>query len=189
MLGYDKLPNITDTQVLAFLYKRKGFLDAVSITGGEPTLHKELLEFIPQVKTLKFLIKLDTNGTNPAFLETVIEKQLVNYIAMDIKATPSKYPEVVGADVDIAKINKSIKIIMQSNIDYEFRTTVFPEFFGKEDAKEIAEWVRGAKSYVLQKPTIVKMLSKPKSKTDNIKLYTDSELSELSKILPNCTVR
>lgn len=194
VIGYSNLTDIPDNKVLPFLYKRRGFLDAVCITGGEPTLFSskdhqgdEFFEFISQVKKLQFLVKLDTNGTNPDFIAKLIEAKFLDYVAMDIKTTPPKYPEVVEMPANMNKINDSIKLLMSSGIDYEFRTTVFPNFFSKSDAKEIADWLKGAKAYVLQKPTTIKMLSK--GKIPNLILYTDDELVELSKLLPNCTIR
>ena len=199
---YKELPDITDFQIITFLESRKGFIDALCISGGEPTLHKELPDFIAQVKkvcseqlildgiersrTTEFLVKLDTNGTNPEMLKELFEKKLVDYIAMDIKTTPAKYSKVTDVEVDISKISESIKIIMQSGIDYEFRTTVYPDILSQEDAKEIAEWVKDARFYVLQKPRPDKTLDPAFKQT---KLYSDSELLAITRLLPNCIIR
>ncbi|MDD2890799.1 MAG: anaerobic ribonucleoside-triphosphate reductase activating protein [bacterium] len=190
VVDYKKLPDIPGAQILKFLDGRRGFLDGICITGGEPTLWKELPDFMKQVKDMNFLIKLDTNGTNPEFLTSVIENKLVDYVAMDIKTTPAKYPDVVEIEnIDISKIDESIKILLNSTIEYEFRTTVFPEFFSQIDAQEIGHWIKGAKSYILQKPRTIKMLSKGRFKEKDIPLYTDAELLKLATFLPNCTVR
>lgn len=179
-------------KVLSFMQKRKGLLDGLEITGGEPTILPDLPQFMEMIKKMGFLVKLDTNGTNPKMLEEITENKLVDYIAMDIKATPNRYREVVGVKVLLSKIKESVRIIMQSRkmrdgkIDYEFRTTVFPEFFGEEDAREIGKWVKEAQRYVLQKPRTEKTLDavfNPKN------LYTDSELINLAKFLPNCVIR
>ncbi len=190
VINYDKLPDIPEEEILNFMHRRKGLLDGLEITGGEPTILPDLPQFMERVKKMGFLVKLDTNGTNPALLAHLTENGLVDYIAMDIKATPHRYKEVVGVKVDTSKIKESVRIIMQSaadgKIDYEFRTTVFPEFFGEEDAKEVGKWVKGANRYVLQKPRTEKTLNgkfKPK------KLYTDSELINLAQFLPNCIIR
>ncbi|MCK4353216.1 anaerobic ribonucleoside-triphosphate reductase activating protein [candidate division WOR-3 bacterium] len=186
VIGWEKLPDIAEAEVIDFMQKRKGLLDGLSITGGEPTLHQSLSQFMSKIKKLGFLIKLDTNGTNSEMLSYVIEKRLVDYIAMDIKATPEKYEEVVGVKVNISEIEKSIEVIMRNKIDYEFRTTVFPQFFGEKDAEQISKWLKGANRYVLQKPRVIKTLN---GKLKKAKLYTDSELKELAQLLPNCMIR
>ncbi|MDI6840492.1 MAG: anaerobic ribonucleoside-triphosphate reductase activating protein [bacterium] len=186
VVGYEKLPDIDEENIITFMQKRKRFLDGLCITGGEPTLHQELLQFIEKIKKLDFLVKLDTNGTNPELISHVIENRFVDYIAMDIKGTPERYKEIADVNIDISKIKASVQLIMHSNIDYEFRTTVFPEFFGKEDAKQIGEWVKGAKRYVLQQPRVVKMLN---GTLKDAKLYSDLELSQFTQFLPNCVIR
>lgn len=127
VLDYQKLPDIPASQILTFLETRKRFLDALCISGGESTLQKELPNFIAQVKQLGFLIKLDTNGTNPAMLKEVIDRKLVDYIAMDIKTTPAKYSKIIGVETNISNLSASIELITGSGITYEFRTTVFPD--------------------------------------------------------------
>lgn len=182
VIGYEKLPDIIQDEILKFLKERKGFLDGITICGGEPTIHSYLPDFVKLVKKEGFLVKLDTNGTNPDMLKKIE----VDYIAMDIKGSLKRYNEVSGVKVDTDFIKKSVDLIMESSIDYEFRTTVFPDFFNKEDAVQIAKWVKGAKRYVLQKPTVVKTLD---GNIKNAKLYSDAELRELADILPNCSIR
>ncbi|MFH1696981.1 MAG: anaerobic ribonucleoside-triphosphate reductase activating protein [Candidatus Diapherotrites archaeon] len=133
-----------------FLAKRKKWLDGVCITGGEPTLNAELPEFIGKIKAEGFLVKLDTNGTNPKLLGELIKGGLVDYVAMDIKAPLEGYDKVVGVKVDTAAIKESAAMLMQGGVDYEFRTTVVPELFGEKEAREIAKWLKGAKKYYLQ---------------------------------------
>ncbi|HLD58913.1 MAG TPA: anaerobic ribonucleoside-triphosphate reductase activating protein [archaeon] len=141
--------SISEQQALAFLEERKRFLDGVCLTGGEPTLCRELPAFCAKVKQKGFLVKIDTNGTNPEMLKELIEKRLVDFIAMDIKAPLEKYPLFANAPVDLKKIKQSIGIIKKSGLEYEFRTTVVPAL-SEEDILEIARLLKGAKKFVLQ---------------------------------------
>ena len=143
-------PTTSEEEFFNFLNKRKGLLDGVCVTGGEPTIHQDLLEFIQKIKDLKFLVKLDTNGTNPETLKQLLNKNLLDYIAMDIKSSVNGYKKAVGTEVDMENIKKSIKLIMNSGIEYEFRTTVVPGIHSKEDILEIAKEIKGAKKYYLQ---------------------------------------
>ena len=133
-----------------FLETRKGKLDAVVVTGGEPTLHKNLPHFLKRIKDLGFLVKLDSQGTNPAMLKQILSEKLVDYVAMDIKHIPEKYHLVVGRKVDLDKINESINMIKLLAPDYEFRTTVVPGLHTERDFEEIAQWLAQAKNYYLQ---------------------------------------
>lgn len=137
---------------------RKSFLDGVVVTGGEPTLQKDLGDFIKKVKDLGYPVKLDTNGTNPKVIESLINKGLVDYIAMDVKAPFGKYNEICGVDVDIASIKRSIEILKRGTVDYEFRTTVAPGL-DMDDLCEIAWSIAGARLYVLQKCREIKGLN------------------------------
>ena len=148
--NYNKLPDIAEREIIKFLSTRKGLIDGLAITGGEPTLHKDLPDFIKKVKDSGFLVMLETNGSNPKMLKELIDNKLVDYIAMDIKAPLEKYDEVAGAKVNKKKIQESIDIIRNSKIDYEFRTTVIPKHFSKEDALAIGKWLKGSKRYILQ---------------------------------------
>ena len=139
-----------DTDVaLAWLEKRRGFLDGVVITGGEPALQPGLADFIRAVRAMGYLIKLDTNGTQPAILRELLDEGLLDYVAMDIKAPIEKYEAVCGAPVDYRVINESIDILMAGRVDYEFRTTVLPHFT-ESDVLAMARRIRGARRYVLQ---------------------------------------
>lgn len=148
--GYDGLPTITKEEVFERLKSRKKWLDGVCISGGEPTLNEELPEFLRKIKSVGFLIKLDTNGTNPEMLKKLLDEKLVDYIAMDIKAPLERYEEVVKTKVDLEKIKKSVEIICKSGVDYEFRTTVVPGLLSGEDIEKICLWLRGSKRYYLQ---------------------------------------
>ena len=140
---------LSEEEVLSFLEKRRGLLDGVTISGGEPLLQKDILEFIDKVKSLGFLIKLDTNGSMPKALQDVIGH--IDFVAMDIKNSPEKYAMTAGLPMlDIDSIYQSADIIMNSGIAYEFRTTVVKEYHEIEDIAEIGKWLNGAKRYALQ---------------------------------------
>ena len=144
-------PVTDDKAFLDFLGKRKGLLDGVAITGGEPLMRNDLDFFIRKIKELGFKVKLDTNGYHPARLKNLIDEKLLDYIAMDIKNSFPKYALTAGLDkADTSLIQNSIVVIMNSNIDYEFRTTVVEEFHSKEDFEQIGTAIKGAKAYYLQ---------------------------------------
>jgi len=148
------LPVIDNEEIFEFLIKRKKVLNGVVITGGEPTLNPDLPDFIAKIKAIGYKVKLDTNGTNPKMLSQLIEKELVDYVAMDIKNCKEKYALTAGVKkIDLASIDESIEIIMHSEILYEFRTTLVKEFHEFSDMGEIAGWINNARKYVLQKFT------------------------------------
>jgi len=140
---------LDEEQVLKFLEKRKGLLDGAVISGGEPTLQPDLDLFIAKAKRMGYLVKLDTNGVCPDVVKKLIEKGLIDYIAMDVKAPLEKYREICRCDIDPELIAESISVIMNSGIDYEFRTTCCPQL-DSNDLVEIGRLVSGAKKYVLQ---------------------------------------
>ena len=144
MTGYE------EKEVLAFLKKRRNVLEGVCITGGEPTLHVELPEFISKIKELGYLVKLDTNGSNPEMLKSLVEEKLIDYVAMDVKAPLAKYEKACGVAVDVEKIKQSVEFLKQGEIPYEFRTTVVKELHTGEDILEIGRYLRGASKYFLQ---------------------------------------
>ena len=150
VLSPGECERISEEELLEFLKSRKGKLTGVCITGGEPTLYPTLKDLIKKIKDMSFSVKLDTNGTNPTLLSELIEERLIDYVAMDIKNSPDKYPLTVGADVDMNKINRSIDILLSEKVDYEFRTTVVRELHSYEDFHAISEWIKGAKRYFLQ---------------------------------------
>ena len=138
--------------ILSFLKSRVGLIDAVVVSGGEPTLMNDLEEKIEKIKELGFKIKLDTNGTNPDVLNKLLRKNLINYVAMDIKNSEDKYAETVGVTNPLMdKIKQSISIIMNSGIDYEFRTTLVAEYHTKESIEKMGELIKGAKRLFSQK--------------------------------------
>lgn len=140
-----------EDELFAFLAKRKGLLDGVAITGGEPCLYRDLPEFIGKIRAQGFPVKLDTNGTHPAVLREILEQGLADYVAMDVKNSPSKYALTCGlSEIDTAPVSESIELLKASKIDYEFRTTVVDELHDVEDFDEIGKWIEGAKRYFLQ---------------------------------------
>jgi len=143
-------PKLSEESFFSFLKERKGLLDGIVICGGEPTCQPDLPKFIGKIKEMGFDVKLDTNGANPQMIEMLISDKLVDYIAMDVKAPREKYKDVVGVDVKIKDIEKSINILKENRVDYEFRTTVVPKIHSKEDILEIAKWLGPAKRYYLQ---------------------------------------
>lgn len=141
----------TEAEILQFLRKRQGILDGVCITGGEPLLQKDLEAFIQKVKELGFLVKLDTNGSFPEKLKNLVEKELVDYVAMDIKNSLASYGKTIGIEkYDTAPVEESAAFLMEGRIPYEFRTTVTKELHTEEDMYRIGEWIQGAEHYYLQ---------------------------------------
>ena len=139
------------SDIISFLKARIGLLDGVCITGGEPLLYADIAEFIAQVKQMGFLVKLDTNGSFPERLAELIGAGLLDYVAMDIKNCKEKYSATIGVPTfDISPIEKSISILMQGNVEYEFRTTVVKEFHTPEDIAAIGNLIEGAPRYFLQ---------------------------------------
>ncbi len=171
-------PSLDQNEILEFFKTRVGKLDAISITGGEPTLHADLPQFMKQIKDLGFLVKLDTNGTNPEMLKEIIDSKLVDYIAMDIKAPLEKYEEVIVAKIDLESIKKSIKIIMDSGIEYEFRTTIVKSQLSVEDLINIGKLIKGANIYYLQKFVASKANDEEFLKK---KTYSDKEFEKIKK--------
>ncbi len=141
---------LEETDVLGFLKKRSGFLDGVVISGGEPTLQPDLMEFIQKIRRrTSLLIKLDTNGTKPDLLEELIAEKMVDYVAMDLKAPLTKYPEIVQCQVDGEAIRRSIALLLRGKVPYEFRTTLVPTL-SEVDLEDMAREIAGAERYVIQ---------------------------------------
>lgn len=140
-----KLKAIPFDEILSFLYKRKGLLDAVVITGGEPTLMPDLIDKISRIKELGYKIKLDSNGTRPEIIKKLVSLNLLDYIAMDIKSSFKTYPDITNSFVNIAKIKESIEFIKSCGVDYEFRTTLIKEYHSEEDIRQMALELDGAK--------------------------------------------
>ncbi len=143
-------PEIHQEEFFSFLEKRKDTIEGVVICGGEATVHSSLPFFVSKIKDLGFLVKLDTNGSNPTLLNSLIKENLLDYIAMDIKAPLEKYEKAIGVEINTEKIKESINIIMNSGLDYEFRTTIVPDIHEEEDMEKIGKIIEGAEKYFLQ---------------------------------------
>lgn len=147
-------PVMTDGDLIAFLEKKRGLIDGVAITGGEPCLHSDLPQLIERIHNAGFRVKLDTNGYHPEMLKKILEQGIVEYVAMDIKNSPEKYALTCGVDeINMDLIKESRDLLMNGNIDYEFRTTVIRELHEKEDFEKLGEFINGAKRYFLQRFT------------------------------------
>ncbi|MEF9961300.1 MAG: anaerobic ribonucleoside-triphosphate reductase activating protein [Erysipelotrichaceae bacterium] len=187
------LPENTKTievdEVLAFLTKRKQVLEGVCISGGEPLLQEALEPFLEAVKQLGYQIKLDTNGSSPKRLKALVDKGLIDYVAMDIKNSPKRYGETIGVkDFDLTKIQESIDYLLSDAVAYEFRTTVVKEFHTKEDILELANLIKGAKAYYLQNFVDSEcVIQKGLHAYEKIELQ--ELLAEVKKIIPNCELR
>ena len=169
-----------EAAVFDFLKTRKGKLDAVVVSGGEPTLQKDLGNFFKKLKELGFLTKLDTNGSSPKILEYLIKEELLDYVAMDIKAPIEKYKEIARVNIDTNNILKSIEILKDSKTGYEFRTTTVKSQLSFEDFEKIGKMLCGAENYYLQKfkPDITLNPDFAKEKT-----YTDEEFLKIKTML------
>lgn len=150
ILDFLPMRKITEDEVIALLHPRIGFLDGVCLTGGEPTIHRELPSFLARLKSIGSLVKLDTNGSHPKRLGHVIGRKLVDYVAMDIKVPLKRYQETVQYRITPEMLLDSIQLIRRSGVDYEFRTTVVPGIVDGDDLEEIAMILTGSKRYVLQ---------------------------------------
>jgi len=143
-------PEIPQEEVLRFLGLRRGRLQGVVVSGGEPTLHDDLPAFLAEIRKLGFAVKLDTNGSNPEALEGLIRESLLDYVAMDIKAPLAAYPRIAGAPVSAEDIERSVRLVIGSGLPHEFRTTYESSLLSTRDMEAIAEIVRGCESYVVQ---------------------------------------
>ena len=151
VLSSSSEPVIADEEIFSFLTKRKGMLEGVVVTGGEPTLQKDLIPFLGRLKTLGYLVKLDTNGYRPDVLEKAMESGYVDYVAMDIKTSLDEYPVVAGIkNLDVSRIERSVELLKSGTVDYEFRTTVVEPLHHKENFEKIGELLKGCRRYYLQ---------------------------------------
>ncbi len=144
------LEELDEKKILDLIKRRSKLIEGVVISGGEPTMYKDLPDFIKKIKELGLKVKLDTNGTNPEMLKSLIDQNLLDFIAMDIKNSPKHYEQTTKVKFDVEKIKKSVEMIMKSKVDYEFRTTAAPCFISRDDFIEICKWLDGAKKYCLQ---------------------------------------
>lgn len=178
-----------ESEVFAFLKKRRGVLEGVCVTGGEPTIYTDLDRLLEKIKELGYLVKLDTNGYLPDRLTPLFERGLVDYIAMDIKNSPERYAETIGVmNFDVAPVLRSVDIIMNSGVDYEFRTTVVSELFDEQSIAAAARMIRGAKRYFLQafvmRDTVPsKRLTPPQS------IVLSRYLDIVKQFVPNAAIR
>ncbi len=179
----DKLDSISEDVVMSFLKKRRKWIDGLVISGGEPTIHRDLPEFMKKVKDTGFLVKLDTNGTNPGVIEKLIKDGLIDCIAMDIKSSPDGYDKATGTKVDMKAIRKSVSLIMNSGLDYEFRTTLVPGLHKKEDVREIGKWLKGARKYAIQQFNSGETLD-PRLKGRHS--FSGKELREMASMVSDC---
>lgn len=174
------LPLIDEGQIFNFLASRQGKLQGVCLTGGEPLINPDLADFIQKIKTVGFLIKLDTNGSFPKRLAKIIDRNLIDYIAMDIKAPLEKYSQATGVEsFQTVKIEESIKLIMQSGVDYEFRTTVAKPIHQVKDFYQIGKLIKGSRRFFIQ--NFVR--SKHIDKTTDFQPFSADELLEAKTIM------
>lgn len=182
LISLDKV-NDKYEEVISYLNKRKGILDGVCITGGEPLIHKSTKDLIKEIKEMGFLVKLDTNGSNPAMLKELIDEKLIDYVAMDIKNTFDKYEMTIGCRTNIDNIKRSIEIIENSNIDYEFRTTIVKELHTIDDIKGIVSMLNKKSKYYIQN-----FRNSDGVLNKNLNGFTKEELENLQKEINNKNV-
>lgn len=187
--SFSRPPAISEETLIRFLKKRQNILEGICITGGEPTLSPDLGEWIDRFHSMGYLVKLDTNGYRPDALNRLLDRHRPDYIAMDIKAAPSRYAYASGtAQVDISRIEESIRLIRQSGVSYEFRTTTARELQSMEDFRSIGEWLSGAQAYYLQSYRDCETLSGL-----HFTPYTEAELTAAAAVLqewiPNTFLR
>lgn len=184
------LQKISPEEVLGYLKDRRKYLGGVCVTGGEPLIYNDIVSFIAAVKKLELAVKLDTNGTNPRLLKELYDQKLVDYVAFDIKASLEKYNEVSGVNVDAHKIKESIKMVMEREVAYEFRSTILPRFHPQLEIEKMAQLVKGARLYYLQNFV-------PRNTLDqsfmNERSYTSAEMKALAEVVgryvEKCRVR
>ncbi|MGN0452643.1 MAG: anaerobic ribonucleoside-triphosphate reductase activating protein [Ruminococcus sp.] len=171
--------NTTAEDVLSFLSKRKGILEGVCITGGEPLCQEDIEDFLREIKAMGFSVKLDTNGSFPQKLKNLVIKQLVDYVAVDIKNSPQKYALTIGKTAfDLSAVNETVDFLKSGAVPYEFRTTVTKNFHTLDDLMEIADWISGCDSYYLQQ-----FVDSGSLIDSEVTGYSDEELCEMYKKL------
>ena len=180
VIDFSFLDDIPQHEIIEYLDSKKQWIDGVCITGGEPLLYPSIVDFIVKLKNQGLLVKIDTNGTNPALLKELLSKNLIDRVAMDIKGPLEKYSAVTCVSVDKENIKQSVELLQSSDIEYEFRTTVIPGLIGKDEILSIGEWLKGSKKFAIQnfrynKPMIDESFSK-------IRNYTQEELESLKLV-------
>jgi len=180
----------SEKEFFDFLKKRKGKIEGICITGGEPTIQPDLVDFIKKIKKLGFKIKLDTNGSRPDVLKKLLDAKLLDFVAMDIKNSLKRYNKTIGNKVDTDRIKLSVDLIRNSRLPYEFRTTVVPGIHSEKDFDEIAKWIKGAKSYYLQEYREIKILDpKLKKKTKGQKIDLEKIKKKIEKNFDKMGIR
>lgn len=197
VLHPERIETIPFEHVDEYLKKQKGWIDGVCITGGEPTLHSNLPNLCLELKEMGFLVKVDTNGTNPMMVKELIDKEIIDYIAMDIKAplTIEKYSKAIGVNAErfLGKVEETVRILLGTKMDYEFRTTVVPTLHEKEDIKEICDGIKDCRKYVLQKFDVSLGKTTINPSFSKLKPFTDEEMETFltiaQSLLPNVKLR
>ena len=179
VVGLNEIEPIDYDEFFAFLNKRRNILDGVCITGGEPLMQPDIENFIREIKKIGYSIKLDTNGSFPDKLKRLIDDKLIDYVAMDIKNSPEKYPLTAGvSNLNLHEINSSIEILLADNIDYEFRTTVVRELHSREDFVSLGNWIKGAKRYFIQS-----FIDSGDILSGTFSSYSKSELEDIKSLM------
>jgi len=197
VLHPEKVETIPFERVEDYLKKQRDWIDGVCITGGEPMLHSDLPDFCSKLKEMGFLVKVDTNGTNPVMMKELMGNRLVDYIAVDIKAplTVEKYSKATGVKAEklLEKVEETVRILVDSKMDYEFRTTVVPTLHGEEDIKEICDSVKGCRKYVLQEFDVSLGKTTIDPEFSKLKTFTDEEMKTFltiaKELLPTVKLR
>lgn len=195
VLEENSVNNVSEDEIMRFLKKRMGILDGVCISGGEPLMHKNIINFIIKIKEMGYLVKLDTNGSFPQNLRELIKNSLVDYIAMDIKNSPENYSKAIGVNYfSIEEINESIKLLKTNQVPFEFRTTVVKGIHEIEDFVSIARWIKGTQPYYLQNyedsgDTIASKFRTNKYLESFTKKELEIILDELKERVPNTQIR
>ena len=171
------------TDILSFLAARKGLVDGVVITGGEPCLQPDLMDFIKEIKQMGVAVKLDTNGSKPAVLSRLLDRSLVDYVAMDIKTGADKYPDIMKSFAGMDAVSQSMRLIMEFAPAYEFRTTCVRPFINGEIMEQIALQIKGAQKYVLQKCVHHGPMMDPQFSQNPDHFFSDQEILELRSIV------
>ena len=180
---------LSETDVLDFLKKRTGILDGVCLTGGEPLLHKEILDFAAEVKTLGYKLKIDTNGSFPDRLEQAISSGVVDYVAMDIKNSPEKYALTIGTDAFLPQVELSVNLLKTGRVPFEFRTTVTGNLHEKSDFTAIGEWISGTEKYFLQPYSESEDVLKKSEVSPVGREQLNEFLAEARKFVPEAQIR
>ena len=180
VLHPERVETIPFERVEDYLKKQRGWIDGVCITGGEPMLHSDFPDLCSKLKEMSFLVKVDTNGTNPMMVKELMDRRLIDYIAVDIKAplTVEKYSKATGINAEklLGKVKETVKILLRSKMDYEFRTTVVPTLHEGEDILEICDGIKGCIKYVLQKFDVSLGKTTIDPEFSKLKPFTDEEM-------------